>query len=96
MAKQLSIKEKLEAARRGGPATPAGETAATPAPAPEPSAEASPVAAKAVPANVPSPSSLGRPLTLKEKLAAAKSGGARQLPEQRPSLQRRPLTPRMA
>ncbi|SIO67272.1 cytochrome b6-f complex iron-sulfur subunit [Singulisphaera sp. GP187] len=84
MAKRLSVKEMLEAARQGGPAKPADtEASAAPpetpdTPAVEPTA---PVAAAAAPqpapaANVPSAASLGRPLTLKEKLAAARAGGS--------------------
>jgi cytochrome b6-f complex iron-sulfur subunit len=88
MAKRPSVKEILEAARKGGPARP--ETAEEPAP---PAAETAPVEQAATgeeglgetpaspapapaPANVPSPSTLGRPLSLKEKLAAARAGGA--------------------
>ena len=87
MAKRLSVKEMLEAARQGGPAKPAeAEASAAPAetpdsPAVEPTAPAPAAAAAAAPqpapaANVPSPASLGRPLTLKEKLAAARAGGS--------------------
>ncbi len=84
MAKRLSVKEILEAARKGGPAKPAeeGAPAAEEAAAPEPEVlaaaveEASEPVAPAVAANVPTPSTLGRPLTLKEKLAAARAGGA--------------------
>jgi cytochrome b6-f complex iron-sulfur subunit len=85
MAKRLSVKEILEAARKGGPAKPADETAPaalaaaeTPAEEPEVAAEAAEAAeAPAAPAaNIPTPSTLGRPLTLKEKLAAARAGGA--------------------
>ncbi len=86
MAKRLSTKEILEAARKGGAAKPADEAA----PAAEPAEEAAEAvaaveasepaeAAAAAPApvaNVPTPSTLGRPLTLKEKLAAARAGGA--------------------
>ncbi len=81
MAKRPSVKEILEAARRGGPAKPASEAAAE-AEAAEPTApvegvEAQPTAAVPHPAaDVPTPSTLGRPLTLKEKLAAARAGGA--------------------
>jgi cytochrome b6-f complex iron-sulfur subunit len=86
MAKRLSTKEILEAARKGGAAKPADE-AVPAAEAAEPegeepevavAAEASePAETPAAPvANVPTPSSLGRPLTLKEKLAAARAGGA--------------------
>jgi cytochrome b6-f complex iron-sulfur subunit len=88
MAKRLSVKEILEAARKGGAAKPADETAPAAeaaaeaveeeqdvaAAAEEPEPEAAMPAAPA--ANVPSPSTLGRPLTLKEKLAAARAGGA--------------------
>ena len=80
MAKRPSVKEILEAARKGGPAKPAGE----PAPAeeevprePVKTPGRSPRPRRAAPAaNVPTPASLGRPLTLKEKLAAARAGGS--------------------
>ncbi|WP_205678675.1 ubiquinol-cytochrome c reductase iron-sulfur subunit [Aquisphaera insulae] len=86
MAKRPSVQEILEAARRGGPAKPAAVPESAPAAAPieEPThseaAEVAP-AAPAAPARPaapagPTPSSLGRPLTLKEKLAAARAGGA--------------------
>jgi len=93
MAKRLSVKEILEAARKGGPAKPeeaqpgdasteevaAASVEETEAP-PEPSAQstAAPPASTSPPPNVPTPSTLGRPLTLKEKLAAARAGGAAQ------------------
>jgi cytochrome b6-f complex iron-sulfur subunit len=81
MAKRPSVKEILEMARKGGPAQPAE---ASPAPVEEPATEAvapEPVAATLAPppapaAAVPTPAQLGRPLTLKEKLAAARAGGA--------------------
>jgi cytochrome b6-f complex iron-sulfur subunit len=83
MAKRLSVKEILEAARKGGPAKPADETAPEAEAAPEPAAEEleaaaeAPESAPAAPAaNIPTPATLGRPLTLKEKLAAARAGGA--------------------
>jgi cytochrome b6-f complex iron-sulfur subunit len=83
MAKRPSVKEILEAARRGGPAKPAdaAEGGAAPAEEAAPAAEPEPVveteaAPSGPPANVPTPASLGRPLTLKEKLAAARAGGA--------------------
>jgi cytochrome b6-f complex iron-sulfur subunit len=92
MAKRPSVKEILELARKGGPAKPAeaepsapeAEEAAAPPleegagpVAEEPAAsEPAPAAAAAPRVNVPTPSSLGRPLTLKEKLAAARAGGA--------------------
>jgi cytochrome b6-f complex iron-sulfur subunit len=88
MAKRLSVKEILEAARKGGPAKPADESAPAAAAASEAAVADEAVASapeedsateprSAVPAaNVPTPSSLGRPLTLKEKLAAARAGGA--------------------
>jgi cytochrome b6-f complex iron-sulfur subunit len=94
MAKRPSVKEILEAARRGGPAKPADAQSAIPeaeeaarapseeAAAPlaeEPAAsEPAPAAPVAPAVNLPTPSSLGRPLTLKEKLAAARAGGAAQ------------------
>jgi len=91
MAKRLSVKEMLEAARKGGPATPVGAPSAAPPEeagaesaeeegavasavepvSAEPVAPSRPVAA----VDVPTPASLGRPLTLKEKLAAARAGG---------------------
>ncbi|MGO9809281.1 MAG: ubiquinol-cytochrome c reductase iron-sulfur subunit [Isosphaeraceae bacterium] len=86
MAKRPSVQEILEAARKGGAAKPAAEP--EPAAAPAPVGEVEEVEASAVePATapsrpaapapgVPSPSQLGRPLTLKEKLAAARAGGA--------------------
>ena len=86
MAKRPSVQEILEAARKGGAAKPAAEP--EPAAAPAPVGEVEEVEASAVepltapsrpaaPApSVPSPSPLGRPLTLKEKLAAARAGGA--------------------
>jgi cytochrome b6-f complex iron-sulfur subunit len=76
MAQRPSVKEILELARRGGAATPEG---ATPAPAPTPDvepAELEAVAPAAASEPAPTAASLGRPLTLKEKLAAARSGGA--------------------
>jgi cytochrome b6-f complex iron-sulfur subunit len=91
MAKRPSVKEILEAARKAGPAQPAEEATATPAEEPvveaaaEPVAPEEPAAAPAAPANVPSPATLGRPLTLKEKLAAARSGGAPQPAAARPA-----------
>jgi cytochrome b6-f complex iron-sulfur subunit len=81
MAKRPSVKEILEAARKGGAATPAGEAA----PAAEVEASAAPVedtgvversVAPAAAVNVPTAASLGRPLTVKEKLAAARAGGS--------------------
>jgi cytochrome b6-f complex iron-sulfur subunit len=82
MAKRLSVKEILEAARRGGPAQPAeSEASAAPAEEPETPVEETTAPAAAAPpqptpaANVPPPASPGRPLTLKEKLAAARAGG---------------------
>ncbi len=95
MAKRPSIKEILEAARKGGPAQPAeSESLAAASEAPEaaaaeskaaaPSAAASPAAVRSAPAaprpapaaKVPTAAALGRPLSLKEKLAAARAGGA--------------------
>lgn len=84
MAKRPSVQEILAAARKGGAAKPAAEPEPdTPLPATEEVAEveasaAEPVTAPSQPAtpvvSVPSPSTLGRPLTLKEKLAAARAG----------------------
>ncbi len=80
MAQRPSVKEILELARKGGPAKPAGEAAPAAsepgaAAAPEPVAEAEASAAPAP--SVPAPAApIGRPLTLKEKLAAARAGGA--------------------
>ena len=81
MAERPSVKEILALARQGGAAKPA-EAAATP-PADEPAAveeviaAPEPVASAPEPAaNVPTPATLGRPLTLKEKLAAARAGGS--------------------
>jgi cytochrome b6-f complex iron-sulfur subunit len=85
MAKRLSTKEILEAARRGGPAKAGAESAPAAEDAAEAPIEHEEVAADseaaepalaAPAANIPTPSSLGRPLTLKEKLAAARAGGA--------------------
>ena len=78
MAERPSVKEILALARKGGPAKPGEETTAPPPLAPPPPAPSAAVAS-AVPAataNVPTAAALGRPLTLKEKLAAARAGGA--------------------
>jgi cytochrome b6-f complex iron-sulfur subunit len=81
MAKRPSVKEILEAARKGGAAKPAAEST----PADNDAAAAAPVeetravakAAAPVPsAAIPTPATLGRPLTVKEKLAAARAGGS--------------------
>ena len=86
MAKRPSVQEILEAARKGGAAKPAAEPEPAAAPAPvgevgEVEASAvEPVTAPSRPAapapSVPAPAPPGRPLTLKEKLAAARAGGA--------------------
>ncbi len=90
MAKRPSVQEILEAARKGGAAKPAAEP--EPAAAPAPVGEVGKVEASAVepvtapsrpaaPApSVPAPAPPGRPLTLKEKLAAARAGGAAPAP----------------
>ena len=84
MAKRPSVKEILEAARKGGAAKPADETSAFQEEVAatelveDTGTDASAAAAPAPAANVPTPSTLGRPLTLKEKLAAARAGGAPQ------------------
>jgi cytochrome b6-f complex iron-sulfur subunit len=87
LGRPLTLKEKLAAARAGGPPPAAAAPApkAKPAAAPPPpaadeaetAAEAAPEPAKPVPAPAASP---GRPLTLKEKLAAARSGGGAAAP----------------
>ncbi len=77
MAKRPSVKEILELARKGGAAQPSGGSAEeVPAEESAPEPAAAMEAAPAPAADVPTPSSLGRPLTLKEKLAAARAGGA--------------------
>jgi len=98
MAKRPSIKDILEAARKGGPAKPAeSESPVAASETPEAAADeneagasvpapkaASPAAARPAPAaprpapaaKVPTAAALGRPLSLKEKLAAARAGGA--------------------
>jgi len=88
MADRPSIKEILELARKGGPAKPGGaaspasaEPAAPAAALPEPveavteesESEPEPMAAEPP---APAAPPLGRPLTLQEKLAAARAGGA--------------------
>ena len=86
MAKRPSVKEILEAARKGGAAKPADEPSTVQEEvagteqieAAGDAAAAESVAAPASAASVPTPSTLGRPLTLKEKLAAARAGGAPQ------------------
>jgi cytochrome b6-f complex iron-sulfur subunit len=79
MAERPSVKDILAAARRGGPAKPAEEASAAAEPEAV-AAEAEVSAAQAAPApaaSAPPPAApLGRPLTLKEKLAAARAGGA--------------------
>ncbi len=78
MAKRPSVKEILELARQGGAAKPGEETAAeAAAPAPVESAAAAPepVVPAAPAVEVPTAAKLGRPLTLAEKLAAARAGG---------------------
>ena len=86
MAKRPSVKEILEAARKGGAAKPAEEsTAGAEEGAGAASVEdagtdaaATEAAGSAPAADIPTPATLGRPLTLKEKLAAARAGGAPQ------------------
>jgi cytochrome b6-f complex iron-sulfur subunit len=82
----LTLKEKLAAARTGGAAQPGAAPAAAPAPAAEAAApapveevaeEPAPAAAEE-PKAVPAPAKpLGRPMTLAEKLAAARGGAAK-------------------
>ncbi len=80
MAKRPNVKDILEAARKAGAAKPAGESGSTPEPeAVESGAPIEEIAASASSesaADVPTAESLGRPLTLKEKLAAARATGA--------------------
>jgi cytochrome b6-f complex iron-sulfur subunit len=77
----LSLKEKLAAARAGAPpAAPAAASVPPPTAEPEGNEPAIVAESPAVPAEVPTPATLGRPLTLQEKMAAARSrtapGGA--------------------
>lgn len=67
MAERPSVKDILAKVRAGGPAPAEGEGGAS-----AEAAESSAAPAKSVPPPAPS---LGRPLTLKEKLAAARAGG---------------------
>src|SRR5512143_2532073 len=89
MAERPSVKEILALARKGGPAKPSEEGAAPSSPPEEPSStpaepsaaasaapEPAPSAPPAPAAEIPMPEKLGRPLTLKEKLAAARAAGA--------------------
>src|SRR5436309_4476995 len=91
MAERPSVKDILAAARKGGPARPADEAAAPisqserEAGAPEASVPDEPMELSSAPepepapepaAPAPPPPPLGRPLTLAEKLAAARAGGA--------------------
>jgi cytochrome b6-f complex iron-sulfur subunit len=102
MAKRPSVKEILEMARKAGPAKPV-EEAEPPAPAEEiaaaaaPEPEPEPALESAAPAvDVPTPEKLGRPLTLKEKLAAARAGGAPKpaaAPKAKPAAPSRPAEP---
>jgi cytochrome b6-f complex iron-sulfur subunit len=79
MAKRPNVKDILEAARKAGAAKTSEESASAPEPeAVEPESPAEAVAApeQQVAAEVPTAASLGRPLSLKEKLAAARTAGA--------------------
>jgi len=77
MAKRPSVKEILELARKGGAARPDVEAGAEPsAPVEAAGLPAEPAAPATSPAPAATAASLGRPLTLKEKLAAARAGGA--------------------
>src|SRR5271157_672114 len=101
LGRPLTLKEKLAAARAGGAATPAPASApaaaAASAPAPvETAAALEPAAAvpEARPAAVPPPAKpLGRPMTLQEKLAAAR-GTASAAPAAGPAAQ--PAAPKTA
>lgn len=80
MAKRPSVKEILEAARRGGPARPELDAEPTPAPS---AVEAAPTAPEAPAPVAPSPAApapSGRKLTLQEKLAAARGQAAAPAP----------------
>jgi len=84
LGRPLTLQEKLAAARAGGaprptPAASASVSASTKAPAgtAEPATETPEPAAAQASQEVPSPSQLGRPLTLQEKLAAARAGAAK-------------------
>lgn len=68
MANRPSVQEILEAARRGGSARPGGRARVEPAPGELTAAPAPPPRA-----DVLTPSALGRPLTVQEKLAAARA-----------------------
>jgi cytochrome b6-f complex iron-sulfur subunit len=94
MAKRPSIQEILAAARKAGAAAPVEEAVAGTAPAPEeeaaePAVEPAPAGAamaEAAPAaEVPTPQKLGRPLTLQEKLAAARAKGGPPAPAPAPA-----------
>ena len=74
MAKRLSVQEMLEAARRGGSVQPSAASPVSPEPSPPTATAAQPVASAS--AIVPSAQSLGRPLTMAEKMAAARGGAA--------------------
>lgn len=75
LGRPLTLKEKLAAARDKpvGSAPAASPAAMAPPPAPE---EVAPAAPPAPAAPALTPEALGRPLTLKEKLASARAGGA--------------------
>ncbi len=75
MAKRPSVQEILELARKGGAFKPTGDAGAEPVSAAETAETPAPVEAAPPAAAVPTAASLGRPLTLQEKLAAARSGG---------------------
>jgi cytochrome b6-f complex iron-sulfur subunit len=71
LGRPLTLKEKLAAAKATAAAPPAAAAPAAASAAPAAAASAAPAV------KVPTPADLGRPLTLKEKLAAAKAvGGA--------------------
>jgi len=80
LGRPLTLKEKLAAARAGGAVHPVASAPASfvPAPALAAAVEAVEVAPAVEPARaVPAPAKpLGRPMTLQEKLAAARGGGA--------------------
>ncbi len=75
MAERPSVKDILAAARKGGAVKPTDAAELVAAPAPEPTLEATAIEATTVAPTVAAVAPpLGRPMTLKEKLAAARVG----------------------
>jgi len=81
LGRPMTLAEKLAAARAGGAPKPDAAAKAAPAPKPTPVAEtveaAEPEAVEAPAAPAAPAAPLGRPMTLAEKLAAARAGGAK-------------------